>query len=182
MPFRFNKEYFYVAIAELFIAIPSITHIALSAYLPDEFLIPYIITTSAFMAANTFLLLKTVFTNPGYFLKNISPPDQTSSVMEINGISIMLKLCNTCNIIKAPRTHHCKICNFCVDRLDHHCPWVANCIGRKNHREFVMLLFLSTFESIYVALSELCVVFLLEDPPGILVGEIILILYGAVMF
>jgi hypothetical protein len=59
--------------------------------------------------------------------------------------AIELKLCETCQILRPPRSHHCKVCNVCVEVHDHHCPWVGQCIGKRNHKYFIMFLFLVSF-------------------------------------
>jgi palmitoyltransferase ZDHHC9/14/18 len=55
-------------------------------------------------------------------------------------INLQSKYCNSCNMYRGPRSHHCSICDCCVEVFDHHCPWTGGCIGRGNYKQFFALL------------------------------------------
>ena len=48
-----------------------------------------------------------------------------------------LSYCNTCKLLRPPRSFHCGSCGVCVEVHDHHCPWVGTCVGQRNARYFV---------------------------------------------
>ena len=59
------------------------------------------------------------------------------------------RMCDFCESVKPPRTHHCSQCRRCVLRMDHHCLWVGNCVGLANMKPFLLFLGYSVVTSIY---------------------------------
>ena len=83
-------------------------------------------------------------TSPGYQeikeIINFEEFEKIKPFITVNNETFYLKFCQTCKIIRKPRTFHCKYCNKCVLRQDHHCDFVNNCIGRNNYIKFIVFL------------------------------------------
>lgn len=58
----------------------------------------------------------------------------------VEGRTVFLKYCGTCELFRPPRSSHCGFCDNCVLEFDHHCPWLSNCIGTRNYRFFITFL------------------------------------------
>ena len=61
-----------------------------------------------------------------------------------------LSFCQTCKILRPPRSFHCSSCGVCVEVHDHHCPWVGTCVGHRNIRYFIGFLFFTSLHALVV--------------------------------
>ena len=64
-----------------------------------------------------------------------------------SSVKLTLKYCDTCKMVRPPRSFHCSTCNVCVEIHNQHCRSLATCIGKRNHRAFVLFLFYACFYS-----------------------------------
>lgn len=119
--------------------------------------------------ASNLSLIATATSNPGYLPKQQAPyargpvggralaalgnVDKRVLELPIRGQIQRLKYCETCTLIRPPRTSHCPDCDVCIEKFDHHCPWVGNCIGRRNYCRFYAFL---TSTSLLVAYMLIC--------------------------
>ena len=68
----------------------------------------------------------------------ICPVDNVG-VADVNLVEV-LSYCETCKIMRPPRSYHCGECGYCIEVHDHHCPWMGTCIGKRNIKYFVCFL------------------------------------------
>mmetsp|Transcript_23824 Transcript_23824/g.42180 ORF Transcript_23824/g.42180 Transcript_23824/m.42180 type:complete len:236 (+) Transcript_23824:19-726(+) len=120
-------------------------------------------------SVSNIFLIATAVSNPGFIPKQQAPyargpiggralaalgrADKKIVLLPIRGQLQRLKFCETCMLIRPPRTSHCSDCDVCVEKFDHHCPWVGNCIGKRNYCRFYTFL---TSTSLLMAYMLVC--------------------------
>jgi len=65
------------------------------------------------------------------------------------------RYCETCKIMRPPKSSHCAQCNNCVKGYDHHCNYVGNCVGERNLKFFVLFLFYGALGCFYALVTAL---------------------------
>nr|CCA30177.1 hypothetical protein NCLIV_069490 [Neospora caninum Liverpool]CEL71292.1 TPA: hypothetical protein BN1204_069490 [Neospora caninum Liverpool] len=133
------------------ILIPSVAFmIWTSPWFYSHFGVAVPLTQALLVLFTVYFFLITACSDPGILPRH--PPRYQDVV--INGNSIRLKFCTTCNIYRPPRSVHCAICDNCVERFDHHCPWLGNCIGLRNYRTFVFFVIFCSLLSVFSFVSS----------------------------
>jgi palmitoyltransferase ZDHHC9/14/18 len=108
---------------------------------------PALPSLSIFFTVCTFgFFIVTTTTEPGIIPRKKlfeimgSIPEEFTAHVFFRDNSQGYKFCETCEIYRPPRAHHCAHCNNCVEMFDHHCPYVNNCIGKRNYFFFAALI------------------------------------------
>lgn len=81
---------------------------------------------------------------------NLDSKRKQSYLIINKGFPLLLKTCETCKIIRPPRSTHCDDCDNCVEKFDHHCPWLGSCVGKRNYKYFYAFVFLLNLLSFYI--------------------------------
>lgn len=65
------------------------------------------------------------------------------------------RICDKCDHIRPPRSHHCVECDYCVLKRDHHCYYANNCVGLRNQRHFIVFEFWAVIATLYALIHSL---------------------------
>ena len=110
------------------------------------FVFGYILFTFIFIILYIILIL----INPGR-PKKVFTINHIKQIMRLKEVKINLfKYCPTCLVRRTKNLRHCVICDECCEGFDHHCYWVNNCIGKNNYKCFIVFLFISFFDIVYI--------------------------------
>jgi len=155
-----DKTYFYLTLVLTYA--PHIPLYALICpYFEDKMSAVVYVIPAYLLIAGTMFLLLAALSDPGIVTrgKPIVEADNPFSVetktpvirkCAVNGVEIDTKWCDTCNIYRPVRTSHCGVCNNCVENFDHHCPWLGNCVGRRNYRYYLLYIFTTTLDGLFI--------------------------------
>ncbi|KAI9354760.1 DHHC palmitoyltransferase-domain-containing protein [Pilaira anomala] len=106
--------------------------------------IVYLVFFNIFFIMFLISYARIVSKKPGH-AKDIDNLDKPHTILSDNP-----EWCDTCQVWKPDRTHHCRVCGTCVLKMDHHCPWVNGCVGVLNYRYYIQFLFYVTILGIWI--------------------------------
>jgi len=123
--------------------------------------IPLLVISLLLVIASLTTLLLAYSSDPGIIPRGEEVEDRDEDVymdsrtIEVNGITLKMKYCETCKIWRPPRASHCSICNNCVEKFDHHCPYLSNCVARRNYRLYFSFVSISATMCVVVFATSL---------------------------
>lgn len=79
----------------------------------------------------------------------------SSAEGKTTAMEVPVKFCQSCNVWRPPRAHHCRVCDSCVETQDHHCVWLNNCVGRRNYRYFLTFVASGTILGLFLMAASL---------------------------
>jgi palmitoyltransferase ZDHHC9/14/18 len=82
----------------------------------------------------------------------------------IKSAVIECRVCETCCVVRPPRSTHCSECNWCVEDFDHHCGVIGCCVAKRTFRYF--LLFLCSITALELFIGVRVVVTLVVGSDG----------------
>ena len=95
-----------------------------------------------------FTLIDVGTSDPGIIPKSSFPVNKNYKyyidIQRPNFNKIKLKIWETWNIVRPPRSFHCRRWNAWIEVHDHHWPWTGTCIGRRTHKKFVIFVISTT--------------------------------------
>lgn len=153
-----GPDYYRALLTFVLLNVPALLFISTTAAsFIEDFNAPAVMAFQVLLSlASNYFFIATAASDPGYLPKQEAPyargpiggkaltalgrADKKLIVIPIKGQLQRLKFCETCMLVRPPRTSHCADCDVCVEKFDHHCPWVGNCIGKRNYSRFYAFL------------------------------------------
>ncbi|KAK9835458.1 hypothetical protein WJX74_000497 [Apatococcus lobatus] len=93
------------------------------------------------------VFLGTSASDPGTVTK--ATLQRYSAMYQYDNVTCSRKVCDTCILLRPPRSKHCPACDRCVARFDHHCAWINSDVGLLNLRWFLLFLTCNLLLCIY---------------------------------
>ena len=116
----------------------------------DCYFYSYIILTILYLTIYIYLIFSDSGVSPKITNRNLLQDLQSQKNLQ--------ELCPVCLVDLKRTSKHCVICNKCVENFDHHCYWVNNCIGKKNYWMFILFLFFSVVDLVFMLLSPVLLI------------------------
>lgn len=152
----YGPDFWIMFVAVIFVIIPTliIMIIIIPSYDHIVAIICLEILAISVVIADMYSFYVLVTCNPGIIPRSLKRPSEQvdyyirlrdqENLSDEYSQDIKLKICDTCLIVRPPRSFHCAKCDVCIEVHDHHCPWVGGCIGMRNHKKFVTFLFMTS--------------------------------------